>query len=74
MRENLPLVDAARRLSLTYLSTLNLVLTKRLKGGRRGGHWYADRADVERLRRELLRKRQPAPQRTRPSGDDPEAA
>jgi len=37
---------------------LRLVLTKKVRGQRRDGHWLVDAADIERVRRE--REREPA--------------
>ena len=43
------LTEAAFRLGRSYPSTLNLVLTKRLKGERREGRWFVDADSLEQL-------------------------
>jgi excisionase family DNA binding protein len=46
------LVEGAFRLGVSYEVALRMVLTRRLKGERRGRRWLVDREDLERLVRE----------------------
>ena len=53
MNKRVPITDAAMRLSLTYHSTRNLVLSGKLAGGRDNyGRFYVEEAAIRRILRE----------------------
>ncbi len=52
------LTEAAFRLGRSYPSTLNLVLTKRLKGERREGRWFVDADSLDGLERREVEPRE----------------
>ena len=57
-RDRIPLADAAYRLSMTYHQARALVLKGELKGGRdEFGRFIVERADLERLKKELQEAR-----------------
>jgi hypothetical protein len=47
------LIEAAAAIGYSYNRVLRLVLVGQLKGERRGGRWFVDPSDLERLRIEL---------------------
>lgn len=48
--DELTAVDAAMALGVAYLTVLRWVQVGRLKGAKRGGHWYVETASVARER------------------------
>ena len=55
MDQLISLVEAARRLGMTYHKTRNLVLTRKLPGTKVLIYWAVSARDVERLRRALVK-------------------
>lgn len=51
-----PLMDAAFALGLSYDQARRLLLQHKVKGARQGGHWFVDKADLERYARETLER------------------
>jgi hypothetical protein len=52
MPTELPLMDATHELGLSYHQVLRLVLTRKLDGVKRGGHWFVNVASLRRYARD----------------------